>query len=351
MLAALVVVAFFLPREPEVSRSVDIAAPPSLIFPIASDLRRFREWSPWLELDPATTYTFTGPTEGVGQTMTWASKDPTVGSGSMAVTLLEPGNLVEMSLAFGRQANARSWIHLTPNGGTTRVTWGFATDTGFNPVARYLGLVLDRAIGPDYERGLARLKAAAEAECQVTGQWFWGLVLGFRWTLTRVWVVPARLRLSPPLLTDLRPPAERHVAGLCSDPFQPGTDAGIDGKVEAAFIGDVGVGIECDIGDRVGGAGQPVVCREPFLHDRKGPVAALVPVGDLLRCRLADAVRIDRQPGARHRDARLVLVLLEEEPLIDRCHGRIGRRAGISSPRRDREASRSIRVSAVRPAG
>ena len=162
VLAALVVVAFFLPREPEVSRSVDIAAPPSAIFPIASDLRRFREWSPWLELDPATTYTFTGPTEGVGQTMTWASKDPTVGSGSMAVTLLEPGNLVEMALAFGRQANAHSWIHLTPNGGTTRVTWGFAADTGFNPVARYLGLVLDRAIGPDYERGLARLKVAAE---------------------------------------------------------------------------------------------------------------------------------------------------------------------------------------------
>ena len=42
------------------------------------------------------------------------------------------------------------------------MTWGFAADTGFNPVARYFGLVLDRAIGPDYERGLARLKAAAE---------------------------------------------------------------------------------------------------------------------------------------------------------------------------------------------
>jgi hypothetical protein len=52
---------------------------------------------------------------------------------------------------------------MMPNGGTTRVTWGFAADTGFNPVARYLGLVLERAIGPDYERGLAKLKAAAEA--------------------------------------------------------------------------------------------------------------------------------------------------------------------------------------------
>ncbi len=164
VLAALVVVAFFLPREAQVTRSVDIAAPPSVIFPIASDLRRFSEWSPWLDLDPATAYTFTGPTDGIGQTLSWASKDPRVGSGSMAVTLLEPGNLVEMSLAFGRRRNARSWIHLMPNGGTTRVTWGFGVDSGFNPVARYLGLVLERAVGPDYEKGLAKLKAVAEKQ-------------------------------------------------------------------------------------------------------------------------------------------------------------------------------------------
>ena len=50
VLAALVAVAFFLPREAQVTRSVDIAAPPSVIFPIASHLRRFSEWSPWLDV-------------------------------------------------------------------------------------------------------------------------------------------------------------------------------------------------------------------------------------------------------------------------------------------------------------
>ena len=62
-----------------------------------------------------------------------------------------------------RERVACSWIELTPNGGTTRVTWGFGADTGFNPVARYVGLLMDRAIGPDYEKGLARLKAKAES--------------------------------------------------------------------------------------------------------------------------------------------------------------------------------------------
>jgi Polyketide cyclase / dehydrase and lipid transport len=162
LVVVLVAGAYLLPREAQVTRSLDIAAAPATIFPIASDLRRFNEWSPWLELDPATSYSFTGPTDGVGQTMNWISKDPTVGSGRIAVTRIDPGRLVEMSLVFGRQGTARSWIELTPNGGTTRVTWGFGADTGFNPVARYVGLMMDRAIGPDYEKGLARLKAKAE---------------------------------------------------------------------------------------------------------------------------------------------------------------------------------------------
>lgn len=162
VLVILVAAAYLLPREAQMTRSVDIAAVPSVIFPIASDLRRFNDWSPWHELDPATSYTFTGPTDGVGQTLNWVSKDPRVGSGQIAVTRIDPDKLVELSLAFGRRGNARSWIELVPNGGTTHVTWGFGADTGFNPVARYVGLAMDRAIGPDYEKGLSRLKAAAE---------------------------------------------------------------------------------------------------------------------------------------------------------------------------------------------
>jgi hypothetical protein len=54
------------------------------------------------------------------------------------------------------------------------------------------------------------------------------------------------------------PPVERHVAGLRLDSFQPGADARIGSKVEAAFIGNVGVGVERDIGDGVRRARQPI---------------------------------------------------------------------------------------------
>jgi hypothetical protein len=52
---------------------------------------------------------------------------------------------------------------IEPEGDGSRVTWAFDTDLGMNPMARYMGLAFERFIGPDYERGLAKLKQLAEA--------------------------------------------------------------------------------------------------------------------------------------------------------------------------------------------
>ena len=51
---------------------------------------------------------------------------------------------------------------LEPAGSGTRVTWGFTSNLGSNPVMRWMGLMFDRWIGPDYEQGLANLKKVAE---------------------------------------------------------------------------------------------------------------------------------------------------------------------------------------------
>lgn len=162
----LVVVAYLLPRHVNVARSIEINAPPQVIYPLVADLRRTNEWSPWLELDPAVEITFTGPTDGVGQTMSWKSDNENVGSGAQSITMLEPETKVETALDFGDQGTATATFDLEPEGSETKVTWGFSTDLGFNPVARYFGLMFDSWIGADYERGLTKLKAVAEAEAE-----------------------------------------------------------------------------------------------------------------------------------------------------------------------------------------
>ncbi len=163
VVAIAIVVAFILPRHAIVARSVEIAAPPSAVFALVGDLRRFGEWSPWTDIDPETVYTFTGPIDGVGQTLNWESGDKRVGSGSMSITAIEPDTRVDMEVMFVEAGTALASVRLEPAGAGTTVTWGLDTDLGFNPIARYFGMMMDGMVGPDYEKGLARLKAAAEA--------------------------------------------------------------------------------------------------------------------------------------------------------------------------------------------
>jgi uncharacterized protein YndB with AHSA1/START domain len=163
VVAVAIVVAFILPRHAIVTRSVEIAAPPSAVFPLVGDLRRFNEWSPWADIDPETVYTFTGPIDGVGQTLNWESDDKRVGTGSMSIAAVEPDSRVDMEIVFAEQGNALAAVLLEPARGGTKVTWTLDADLGFNPIARYFGMMMDGMVGPDYEKGLARLKAAAEA--------------------------------------------------------------------------------------------------------------------------------------------------------------------------------------------
>ncbi|HET7717959.1 MAG TPA: SRPBCC family protein [Bauldia sp.] len=163
VVALAIIVAFFLPRHAVVARSTEVAAPPSAVFAIVSDLRRFNEWSPWADIDPETVYTFTGPIDGVGQTLNWESSDERVGAGSMSIAGLEPDRRVDLAIDFGDRGTALASLVLDAAGPGTKVTWNFDSDLGFNPIARYFGMMMDGMIGPDYEKGLARLKAVAEA--------------------------------------------------------------------------------------------------------------------------------------------------------------------------------------------
>jgi hypothetical protein len=158
-----IVVAFFLPRHAVVTRSIEIASSPANVFPLVGDLRRFNEWSPWADIDRDTAFTFTGPIDGVGQTLNWESDNPRVGKGSMTIVAIDPAKRVDMEIAFDTEGTAMSSVIVEPAGAGTRAIWSFDSDLGLNPIARYFGMMMDGMVGPDYEKGLARLKAVAEA--------------------------------------------------------------------------------------------------------------------------------------------------------------------------------------------
>ncbi len=163
LVVLLVVVAYALPREVMVERSVIIDAAPAKIFPHVNSLKANEAWSPWLDRDPDVVMVYEGPEEGVGSKLTWTSDHPNVGNGSNVIIASDPDRRVDTALDFGDMGTANAWVTLDQAGEGTEVKWGFATDLGMNPVARWMGLMMDNWVGADYQDGLNRLKALVEA--------------------------------------------------------------------------------------------------------------------------------------------------------------------------------------------
>lgn len=162
LVLALVAGSFLLSNKAGTERSIVIDRPPSVVFAILNDLRRFNEWSPWAELDPATTYELSSPSEGVGARMAWSSNDASVGKGAQTITASKPYERIDLGLDFDGQGPATSFYTLSPEGAGTKVTWGFSSELN-GIVERWFGLIIPGMVGKDYEKGLAKLKTVAEA--------------------------------------------------------------------------------------------------------------------------------------------------------------------------------------------
>lgn len=160
--AVFIAAAYALPRQVEVERSIVIAAEPDEIFPYLNSLKNFNIWSPWAEIDPETNYAFSGPDFGVGAKSKWTSEHSQVGNGSQEIVEAVPNELVRTHLDFEREGVAEGFYRLSRVDNGTHVVWGFETDMGNNPVARYVGLMMDKLVGDDFAKGLDRLKSLVE---------------------------------------------------------------------------------------------------------------------------------------------------------------------------------------------
>ncbi|SLN62595.1 Polyketide cyclase / dehydrase and lipid transport [Falsiruegeria litorea R37] len=163
VVVALVAVSFLLPGQAAVSRSITINAPANAVFPHVNSMQATEAWSPWLSRDPETKLSYSGPDTGVGNTLSWMSEHPQVGSGTQEIVESIENQLVRTELDFGPMGTATATFDLQPEGTGTKVTWGFQSDLGLNPISRWMGLMMDDWVGSDYETGLANLKVVVES--------------------------------------------------------------------------------------------------------------------------------------------------------------------------------------------
>ncbi len=152
------------PDTYKVTRSATMAAQPEAVFAQVNDFRKWAAWSPWAKLDPRMKETFTGPEAGQGSVYDWAG-DKNVGKGRMTILESKAAELVRIKLEFiepfADVADTR--FRFSPDGVGTRVEWEMAGNNNFLSKAMCLFMGgMDKMIGPDFEKGLAQLKAAAE---------------------------------------------------------------------------------------------------------------------------------------------------------------------------------------------
>jgi hypothetical protein len=146
-----------------VSRSVAILAAPDRVYQEIVDFHRWPQWSPWEDLDPDLKRTYSGPDAGPGAVYEWAGNGK-AGQGRMEIVDATAPSTVGIDLAFEKPFRSRQDIRFTiePEGDGSRVTWMM---TGKKTVMiKVMGVFrsMDKMIGPDFEKGLTRLKASAE---------------------------------------------------------------------------------------------------------------------------------------------------------------------------------------------
>lgn len=145
-----------------VQRSQAIAAPAATISALIADFHKWVGWSPWEEIDPDLTRTYSGPESGVGTKYEW-SGNKKAGAGSMEITAVSDAK-IDLDLTFTRPFKSQSLtkFSLASEGDSTVVAWQVLTPKSFMLTILGPFIKLEKNVGGDLEKGLAKLKALAE---------------------------------------------------------------------------------------------------------------------------------------------------------------------------------------------
>ena len=146
-----------------IERKATIGAPAATIYALVADFHTWGQWSPWEDIDPEMQRTFSGAESGVGAVYEW-SGNRKAGSGRMEITEADEPTVVTIDLQFLKpfKAHNTTTFTLLAEGDSTAVSWTMTGPMTFMTKVMGIFKSMDAMVGPDFEKGLAQLKAAAE---------------------------------------------------------------------------------------------------------------------------------------------------------------------------------------------
>ena len=162
IIAVLVIIAYLLPRQYKVERSITIGADKALVYDLTCNMKKWDLLTPWTKnVDTTALFELSGNDCEVGTIWKWNGE--ILGNGELIVTESVPGKSFAYDLTFddGKYQSKGEFTYDEVND-SVLVIWTDQGDLGFNPLNRYMGLFMDKMMGPDFEQGLAKLKQVAE---------------------------------------------------------------------------------------------------------------------------------------------------------------------------------------------
>ncbi|HEX7414757.1 MAG TPA: SRPBCC family protein [Bacteroidia bacterium] len=151
------------PSVIKVQRSVSINASVDAIKSQITDYNVFAKWSPWVDKDTAIKITIEGEAGTVGHRYAWeGNKD--VGKGTMQITAISADTVAE-KLDFSGKGVSDVFFIFKADGAATTVTWAMDMNIGFfgRGMMLFFKGKMDKMLGGDFEKGLAKLKQVMEA--------------------------------------------------------------------------------------------------------------------------------------------------------------------------------------------
>ncbi len=165
LLALILLLHLLGPKNYEVFRTVQIARPQSEVFTYLRSLKNMDDWSPWAKKDPNMQKKFTGTDGEVGSVSYW-NGNKAVGEGEQEIKKIINNDRIESELRFLKPFKSTSDCYLDVNdmgSGITEVKWGFTGKNKFPMTIMSLFKSMDSMVGPDFEEGMASLKAKLES--------------------------------------------------------------------------------------------------------------------------------------------------------------------------------------------
>jgi effector-binding domain-containing protein len=162
IIAILIIISFLLPRSYKVERITYIKAKRSVIHNLTSNFKKWDLWTPWTKASDSTAvFELVGFDGQVGTQWKWTGK--VLGNGEMIVTEIIPDELIAYDLSFNEgKYQSKGKLVIEAKGDSSKVSWFDEGDLGYNPISRFMGLFMDKMMGPDFEKGLSKLKKVAE---------------------------------------------------------------------------------------------------------------------------------------------------------------------------------------------